>query len=112
RITGIDQPRAVAIKDRQHCVKHIAHHLLEVICSLNGPVNPIHGLQEREMSLVLLFCALALDRDARESRHLFDDILLLWRRTTRFAGVYREGPQYPSIRGEYRRRPTRSEAVW
>ena len=46
------------------------------------------------MTLALLLCPLAFDRDAREIGYLVDDILLLWRRTSRFAGVYREGSQY------------------
>src|SRR5712692_964532 len=112
RIAGIGQPRSIALEDRQHGVEHIAHHLLEVVRSLDGAVHPIHALKEPEMGLVLLLCPLALDRDARKIGDLFDDTLLRWRRTARFAGVYREGSQYPAIRGEYRRRPTRSEPVW
>ena len=111
-VTGIDEPRAIAIEDREHCIEHIAHHLLEVVGSLDGSVNPIHALQEPEMRLALLLCPLALDRDARKIGDLFDDGLLLWRRTSRFAGVDREGSQYPAIRRQYRRRPTRSKAVW
>ena len=91
RVTGIDQPRSVAFKDRKRCVEHIAHHLLEVVGSLDGSVNLIHALQEPEMGLALLLGSLPLDRDACKIGDLFDDILLLCRRTSRFAGVYREG---------------------
>ena len=63
------------------------------------------------MSLALLLGPLTLDRDARKIGDLFDHILLLWRRTSRLAGVYREGSQQSAIRREYRRRPTRSEPV-
>src|SRR5262245_19970635 len=55
RITGIDQPCSIAVKDRQHCVKHIAHHLLEVIRPLDSSVDLIHALQEPEMGLTLFF---------------------------------------------------------
>src|SRR5258705_11349122 len=107
----MDQPCSVAIEDRKHCIEHIAHHLFEVVRSLDRPVNLIHALQEPEMGLALLLCPLALDRDARKIGNLFDDILLLWRRTSRFAAVYCEGSQYPTIRGEHRRRPARLEPV-
>ena len=73
-VTGIDQPRAIAIEDREHCIQHIAHHLLQVVRSLDGSVNLIHALQEPEMSLALLFCPLTLDRDTREIGDLLDDI--------------------------------------
>src|SRR2546425_8584134 len=106
RVARIDEPRAITLKHRQHRIEHIAHHLLEVVRALDGPVHLIHGLQEPEMRLALLLGALALDRDARESGELFNDRVLLWRRTARCTGVDREGPQYPAIRGEYRRRPT------
>src|SRR6185503_3681777 len=75
-VTGIKQPRAIAIEDREHCIKHIAHHLFEVIGSLDGSVNLIHALQEPEMSLALLLGALTLDRDTRKIGDLFDDGLL------------------------------------
>src|SRR5207245_6823645 len=90
RITGIDQPRSVAFKDRKRCVEHIAHHLLEVVGSLDGSVNLIHALQEPEMGLALLLGSLPLDRDACKIGDLFDDILLLLSRTSWFARVYRE----------------------
>src|SRR5712691_1420620 len=112
RVAGIDHPRSIAIKDRQHRVERVAHHLLEVVRSLDGSVDLIHALQEPEMSLALLFCPLALDRDTRKIGDLVDDILLLSRGTSRFAGVYRERSQYPAIQGEHRRRPTRAEPVW
>ena len=49
------------------------------------------------MGLAVLICSLALDRDARKIGDLFDDILLLLSRTSWFARVYREGPEYPTI---------------
>src|SRR5207244_13587383 len=112
RVARIDQPRAITLKHRQQGVQHIAQHLLEVIRPLDGPVHLIHGLQEPEMRLALLLGALALDRDAREIGELCDNVLLLWRRSSRCTGVEREGAQDPAIRGEYRRRPTRAEPVW
>src|SRR5882672_2308296 len=63
------------------------------------------------MGLALLLRPLALDRDARQIGDLFDDALLLWRRISRFARVYREGSQYQAIRSKYRRRSTRSKPV-
>src|SRR5262249_24368953 len=112
RIARIDQPGAITLQHRQQGVQHIAQHLLEVVRLLDGPVYLIHGLQEPEMRLALLLGALALDCDAREIGNLFDDCLLLWRRTARCTGVEREGAQDPAIRGEYWCRPTRAEPVW
>src|SRR5690242_18377445 len=73
RITGIDQPRSIAIKDRNHCVKHIAHHLFEVIRSLDRSANLTHALQEPEMSLALLLGPLALGR-IEHGAHEFNEI--------------------------------------
>ena len=70
RITGIDQPGSIAIEDREHGIKHIAHHLLEVVRSLDRSVNLIHALQEPEMSLVLLLGLLAFG-DVRHGAHEF-----------------------------------------
>src|SRR4029434_2930904 len=84
-ITGINQPRSVTIKNRKHCVEHVAHYLFEVIGSLHGPVDLIHAFQEPEMSLALLLGALMLDRDARKIGDLFDNVYLLWCRTSRCA---------------------------
>src|SRR5262249_16250431 len=112
RVARIDQPHAITLKSRQQCVQHIAQHLLEVVRPLDGSVHLLHGLQQPERWLALLLGALTLDRDAREIGDLFDDRVLLWRRTAWFTGVDRKGAQYPAIRGEYRCRPTRSEPVW
>src|SRR5262245_20390641 len=111
-ITGVDQPRSIAIEDRKQCVEHIAHHLLEVVRALDRSVNLIHALQEPEMGLAFFLGLLALDPDAREVGDLFDHILLLRCRNSRFAGVYRKSSQYPAIQGDYRCRPARSEAMW
>ena len=99
------------MEERQHRVKHITHHLLEVVRSLYRSVHLLHALQEPEMALALLIGPLALDRDARQVGNVFDDILLRWRRTPGLARVDREGCEYPAIRAGYGRRPTRSEPV-
>src|SRR5207245_9284130 len=57
RITGMDQPRSIAIEDRQDDLEHVANHLLQVVRSLHGAVHPIHALEEPEMGVVLLFRA-------------------------------------------------------
>ena len=41
------------MKNRQHFVEHIAHHLLEVIGALHGPVDPLQAFQEPQMRLAL-----------------------------------------------------------
>ena len=99
RITGIDQPRSVAVEDRKHCIKHIAHHLLEVVRPLDGSVNLIHALQEPEMTLALLFCPLAFNRDScKVASSSSMSSSSLRRRTSRFAIVHRRrfpGPFLP-----------------
>ncbi len=59
RIAGKDQPSSVGVKDRKHRVEHIAHHLLEVIRALDGPVDPIHAFQKPQMGLAFLLRPLA-----------------------------------------------------
>src|SRR5438034_1030738 len=45
-VTGMHQPRAIAVEDRQRSVEDVAHHLLEVIRCLDGAVHPIQTLDE------------------------------------------------------------------
>ena len=61
-IAGIDQPRPIAGKNLEHCVEHVAQHLLDLVGSLHGAVHPVHRFEKPDVRPVLRFCAL-LDCD-------------------------------------------------
>lgn len=110
-IAWIDHPGSIAGEDRQHGLEHVAHHLFEVVRSLDCPVHLSHALEKPEVRLPLLLGPLVLDRDARQVGDLLDRSQLLLRRAPRFAGVDREGGQDASVGRANGGRPTRAELM-
>ena len=48
----------VAIENRQHDIKNVAHHLFKVIRPLDGPVDPVHIFKEPQICQTLVLCLL------------------------------------------------------
>src|SRR5206468_7499918 len=64
---GMHQPRAIAVEDGQRRVENIAHHLLEVVRSLDRAVHPIHTLDEPSTVVVRPHALGDVDHHAAQS---------------------------------------------
>src|SRR5580704_12259263 len=72
-IARVNQPCAVAFEDREHRAKHVAHHLLEVVGALNGPVDLVHAFQEPDLGLAFLLRLLAFGH-VNDGTHEFGEV--------------------------------------
>ena len=66
RVARVDEPRPVAAEDLQHRVEDVAHHLLEVVRPLQGPVDQVQGFEEPQVGQTILFGTPALGDVAGE----------------------------------------------
>ncbi len=69
-VARVHQPRAIAVEDRQRRLEHVAHHLLEIVRSLDCEVHAIEALAAPPSELALFLRPLALgdiDHDATQA---------------------------------------------
>ena len=54
RVAWVDEPGSIAGEDLERRLEHLAHHLVELIGSLDGAVDPVHRLEEPQIRAVFL----------------------------------------------------------
>ncbi len=59
-IARIEEPGPVAVKYRDRGVKNVSHHLVQIACPLNRPVDPIQAFEEMDMSQPYSFGSFAV----------------------------------------------------
>ena len=69
-IAGVDQPRPIALEDRQHDIEDSPQHLLEVGGALYGPVHAVQALVEPQLRPAFLLGVRALRHEMSHGRNV------------------------------------------